>query len=168
MLIREETPEDIAVIRAIHVAAFANHPYSQQTEHLIVEALREDGALKISLVAEKDGVAIGHIAFSPMLIGGQECGWHPLGPIGVLPGEQREGIGSALVSAGLAELRSRTACGCALVGDPAFYGRFGFTSDARLTYEGVPQEHVLQLALNGETPSGEITHHAAFGVEARE
>jgi putative acetyltransferase len=64
MHIRNEAAADWGAIRAIHIAAFAHHPFSRQTEHLIVEELRKDGALTISLVAEEDGNVIGHIAFS--------------------------------------------------------------------------------------------------------
>jgi putative acetyltransferase len=62
MIIRTETPGDHAVIRQILIDAFANHPYSQQTEHLIVEGLRADDALTVSLVAEVDGKVVGQIA----------------------------------------------------------------------------------------------------------
>jgi putative acetyltransferase len=160
--IRPETPADAAAIRAIHLAAFADHPFSQQTEHLIVDALRADGALTLSLVAEIEGDVVGHIAFSPATVGTVTTGWDGAGPVGVLPSRQRQGIGSALVEAGLAELRARGAAGCVLVGDPAFYGRFGFRHDPRITMHDVPPEVVLCLPLAGEVPAGEVVHHPAF------
>ncbi|NTW29140.1 MAG: N-acetyltransferase [Coriobacteriia bacterium] len=165
-VIRSETPQDIDAIREINVAAFLIHPYSHQTEHLIVEALRADSALTISLVAVLDGGPVGHIAFSEAVIGesGQQ-GWFLLGPVAVFPGLQREGIGSALVSAGLDELRARGASGCVLVGDPEFYGRFGFRSYPGLTYEGVPSEYVLCLPFGGAAPVGAVRAHEAFEIE---
>lgn len=167
-MIRSEEPRDIGAIREINIAAFRDHPYSQQTEHLIVEALRADGALEISLVAEVDGEVVGHIAFSRATVGEATEGWYLLGPIAVLPGRQRGGIGTQLVDAGLAELRSRGAQGCALVGDPAFYGRFGFRHWGGLTCRGVPDEFVLGLPLRGtaEETTGEVVHHPAFAVTA--
>jgi len=147
--IRTESPADYEPIRHVNVEAFSDHPYSRQTEHLIVETLREDDALEISLVAEVDGQVVGHIAFSAAHMGDTEEGWFLLGPIGVLPAFQGAGIGSALVEAGLEELRSRGAEGCVLVGDPAFYQRFGFTHPEGVTCEGVPDENVLCLALRG-------------------
>ena len=74
-----ETPADHDAIRDILIAAFADHPFSHQTEHLIVEGLRADNALTLSLVAELDGKVIGHIAFSAVTIGGHDCGWLGLG-----------------------------------------------------------------------------------------
>ena len=124
--IRSELARDTDDIRAINVAAFRDQPYSQQTEHLIVEALRADGALAVSLVAVRDDHPVGHIAFSSARIGSTTKDWYIAGPVAVLPAFQRQGIGSALVEAGLAELRSRGAEGCVLVGDPHFYERFGF------------------------------------------
>lgn len=166
MNIRPETPGDYAAIREINIAAFAVHPFSRQTEHLIVEGLRATGALALSLVAESAaaGRVIGHIAFSPAPISGTDLGWHLLGPVAVLPDVQRLGVGSALVLAGLAELRARGASGCALVGDPAFYTRLGFRQAERLAYPGVPQEYVLCLPLSGPEPEGQIGHHPAFDV----
>lgn len=102
MTIRPETPQDRDAIEKVHLAAFANHPYSRQTEHLIVNALRAARALTVSFVAEVDGEVAGHIAFSPARIDGHDCGWYVLGPVGVLPERQRQGIGKALIREGLA------------------------------------------------------------------
>ena len=166
MIIRPETPADHAAIREINVAAFAVHPFSQQTEHLIVEGLRADGALTVSLVAEAEGRVTGHIAFSSASIDGKDLGWHLLGPVAVLPDRQRQGIGSALVLAGLEVLRGLNAKGCVLAGDPAFYTRLGFRQAKELVYPGVPPEAVLCLALDGAEPTGEVSHHPAFAVKA--
>lgn len=165
MSIRPETPADIDAIRAINVAAFAHHPYSRQTEHLVVEALREAGALAVSLVEETEGRVVGHIVFSRASIGpggGRDLGWFLLGPLAVLPALQRRGIGSGLVRAGLDALRRKNATGCVLVGDSAYYARFGFRRAASLVYPGVPPEFVLCLPLAGPEPVGEVRHHKAF------
>lgn len=166
MVIRPETSSDIAAIREINVAAFQHQRYSQQTEHLIVEALRAAGALEISLVADADGDVVGHIAFSRATIGDAPGDWYLLGPVAVLPACQGRGIGRALIEAGVDELRSRGASGCVLVGDPAFYRRFGFDSTPALTWPGVPDENVLCLPLAAEAPAGEIAYHPAFSVTA--
>lgn len=163
-VIRPESAGDADDIRAINVAAFAGHPYSQQTEHLIVDALRESGALAISLVADLDGRPVGHIAFSEAAVGDAPRGWFLLGPVAVLPEHQRESIGSALVESGLAELRASGAAGCVLVGDPHFYRRFGFGTHPGLVYEGVPGEFVLGLAFGDEAPAGAIRANEAFEV----
>ncbi len=164
MIVRPETDRDVAAIREVNIAAFQGHPYSQQTEHLIVEALRAAGALEVSLVAESDGEVVGHIAFSAAAIGDSQSGWSLLGPVAVLPACQGEGIGRALVEAGLDALRSRGARGCVLVGDPAFYGRFGFGPSPGVTWHAVPPENVLCLLLSGEMPAGEVAYHPAFLV----
>ena len=164
MLIRNETANDHDAIRAVHIAAFADHPYSHQTEHLIVDALRAANSLTASLVAEIDGLVAGHIAFSPLSINGASCDWSGVGPVGVLPPLQRQGIGRALVEHGLQALRDRGAAGCVLVGDPAFYRRFRFRQAAPLTLEGVPPEYLLCLPMAGPIPAGVVTFHAAYSV----
>jgi putative acetyltransferase len=166
MIIRSETTADHAAIRAINLAAFADQPYSHQTEHLIVEALRDAGALELSLVAEENGEVVGHIAFSRVTIGGAECGWYLLGPVAVLPAWQGGGVGGRLVRAGLDELRRRAARGCVLVGQPAYYERFGFRHEPALRYPGVPPEYLLCLPLAEGMPRGEVAHHPAFDVGA--
>lgn len=164
MIVRPERPQDLAAIRRVNVEAFKVHPYSQQTEHLIVEALRGAGALDISLVAELEGDVVGHIAFSRAVIDEETPGWYLLGPVAVLPDFQGQGIGRALVEAGLGALRSREANGCVLVGDPAFYARFGFAQVPGVTCAGVPDENVLCLRIAGPSPLGEVSYHPAFSV----
>jgi putative acetyltransferase len=166
MTIRPETPNDFKAIENIHIAAFANHPYSKQTEHLIVNALRADHALTVSLVAEIDGKVVGHIAFSPIKINGQDCPWFILGPVGVLPEHQRRGIGKALIREGLEAIRKLGAEGCVLVGDPAYYSRLGFTNNPALIFEGLPAEYCMCLPMAEQVLSGNVSHHAAFSVSA--
>jgi putative acetyltransferase len=162
VIVRPETDRDCDGIREVNIAAFQGHPYSQQTEHLIVEALRAADALEVSLVAESDGEVVGHIAFSAADIGNSSTGWVLLGPVAVQPARQGEGIGRALVETGLATLRSRGSGGCVLVGDPAFYGRFGFRQYPGVAWHGVPDEDVLCLLMSGDMPNGEVAHHPAF------
>lgn len=166
MLIRPEHENDPAAIRRIHTAAFANHPHSHQTEHLIVDALRAAHALSVSLVAEIEGEAIGHVAFSPAWIEDQDCDWYVLGPVGVLPEFQGRGAGSALVRAGLQVLHELRAEGCVVVGAPAFYCRLGFRRIPELILEGVPEENFLGLPMAERIPGGRIEHHDAFGIQA--
>lgn len=166
MRIRPETPEDCSAIESVHIAAFRDHPYSRQTEHLIVNALRADGALAVSLVAEEGNKVVGHIAFSRIKINGQDCLWFLLGPVGVLPEHQRRGIGQELVREGLRAIGRLGAGGCVLVGDPAYYSRFGFTNARELVFEGVPTGYCLCLPMGEQIPRGSVSHHSAFSVTA--
>jgi putative acetyltransferase len=160
---RTEQPADVEAIRELVGLAFTGHPHSSGTEPLIIDALRADGALGLSLVAEVDGAVVGHIAFSPAGIGDSAPGWFLAGPVAVYPDHQGRGIGRALIEAGLDIMRSRDACGCVLVGDPALYGRFGFERCPRVTWSGVPDEYVLFLPFDdAKEPAGEIAYHPAF------
>ncbi|MEG3791835.1 N-acetyltransferase [Lysobacter sp. CCNWLW3] len=162
--IRDERAGDIGAIRAVVAAAFAGHPHSRQTEHHIVDALRAADALSLSLVAERDGEVLGHVAFSPVAIGDGSPGWYGLGPVAVAPAQQRHGIGRALIEAGLARLRALDAAGCVVAGDPAYYARFGFAANADLRYPGLPPEYFMALPLAGASARGEVAYHAAFDL----
>lgn len=164
MVIRPETAEDAAAIRALTAAAFKGLPHSSGTEAAIVDALRDAGALTLSLVAEEQGRIIGHVAFSPVTINGEAGRWFGLGPVSVEPAMQRRGIGQALIREGLERLRSAVAEGCVLLGDPAYYRRFGFVSDPKLRYGDVPPEYFQRLSFNGAEPEGEVAYHAGFGA----
>jgi putative acetyltransferase len=163
-VIRPETPADVDAISAVNLAAFAHRPYSRQTEHLIVDALRAAQALELSLVAEVDGEVVGHIAFSPAVVGESGPDWYLLGPVAVLPSHQGRGIGRALIERGHSEMRSRGARGIVLVGDPAFYVQFGFRQEPGVVYAGVPDLGVLCLTFAGPPPNGAIAAHPAFFV----
>lgn len=162
LIIRDETPGDIAVITAVTAAAFQDLEISSHTEQFIVEALREAGALTVSLVAELEGRVVGHIAFSPLSMSDGTPRWYGLGPVSVLPELQRMGIGSALIRAGLSRLKELGASGCCLVGHPQYYPRFGFTNSAGLAHEDVPAEAFFVLAFHGPVPHGTVSFHPAF------
>ena len=161
-VVREEAPDDIEPIDAVTRAAFRDHPFSHQTEHLIVRGLRAAGALNLSLVATMAGRVVGHAAFSPVSIGAQNPAWCGLGPVSVRPAHQRSGIGSSLIRSALRRLRERGVAGCVVLGDPAYYSRFGFAPHAGLVYPGPPANHFMALALEGVAPFGEVRYHPAF------
>lgn len=164
MIIRLENEGDADAIHALTAAAFQGRPYSDGTEAQIVDTLRAANALTISLVAEDYDEIVGHVAFSPVAIGGQPGSWYGLGPVSVAPARQRRGIGTALIETGLARLRGLGAAGCVLLGDPAYYGRFGFASDPALRYRDVDTRFVQRLIFAGDAPTGEIAFHPAFDV----
>lgn len=169
-VIRDEEAADRDAIADIVAQAFRDHPYSNQRESALIDALREAGALTIGLVAEAAGEAasgevVGHVAFSPVTIGDMPGAWYALGPLAVRPDRQRAGIGAALVREGLVRLRRLGAAGCVLVGDPAYYARFGFAANPALQMPGIPSEFVLALPLAAPTaPRGIIEHHPAFAA----
>ena len=165
--VRPESPDDREAIRTVIEAAFRENSHSNETEAEIIEGLRNAGALTLSLVAvDPEGDILGHIAFSPVSIESGESGWYGLGPVGVWPHGQRQGVGTALVTDGLGRLKVLGANGCVLLGDPAFYGRFGFVSDPALSYRGLPARFVQRLVIAPPAPKGEITYHQAFEAAA--
>ncbi len=159
--IRNEVAADRAAIAAVTTAAFCDKPYSSGTEAAIVDGLREAGALVLSLVAiDDDGDLIGHIGFS-LVTTNMPGGWLGIGPLSVRPDRQKQGVGSALVRAGLDRLRAE-ADGFVLVGDPDYYGRFGFAARPGLSCDGVPDMYVQALAATEVSGWGKIAFHPAF------
>jgi putative acetyltransferase len=164
MIIRNEIESDIKVIAEVTETAFETCQHGQHTEQFIINALRAAGALTVSLVAAIGRDVVGHVAFSPVTISDGSPHWYGLGPVSVLPKHQRQGIGTALIREGLSLLRARGAKGCVLVGEPAYYQRFGFRNLPVLTLEGVPQEYFLALPFDEETPRGVVVFHSAFSA----
>jgi predicted N-acetyltransferase YhbS len=163
MIIRPEIKDDHDAVSETTIAAFEDHPYSQQTEHLIIDELRKTGALKVSLVAEVYDQVVGHIAFSPGTISDGTNDWYGLGPVSVLPHLQGRGIGSKLIRAGLSRIGNGIGgSGCVLVGPPNFYSLFSFKRFSKLIHEGVPQELFLALPFAEHVPSGIVEFHPAF------
>ncbi len=164
MIIRNEIESDIEAIFDITKAAFENHPYSNNTEQFIINALRAANVLTISLVAELGERVVGHIAFSPVTFTDGSENWYGLGPISVLGDCQKQGIGTKLVNEGVGLLKDLGAQGCVLVGDPNFYERLGFRSPDGLKHEGVPQENFLVLPFSNRIPTGIVYFHQAFSA----
>ena len=160
--IRPERVGEAALISQLIERAFTSAMHSDGREQFIVTMLRQAGALTVSLVAEQVGQLVGHIAFSPVAITDGSLHWYGLAPIAVEPRVQRAGIGSALIEAGLSELRGLGAAGCVVLGEPDFYRRFGFRQIPNLRYPGPPAEYVLALPFAGSVPGGEVSYHGSF------
>jgi putative acetyltransferase len=164
MIIRRETSSDIEAITHITIAAFKTLPISNHTEQFIIHALRAAGVLTISFVAEINGRVVGHIAFSPVTISDGSKGWYGLGPVSVSPDYQKQGIGKALINEGLSLLKDMGGKGCALVGDPNYYKRFGFRNYPELVHDGIPQEFFLALPFTKTIPQGTVVFHEGFSA----
>lgn len=163
MMIREEQERDHASIAAVIARAFAGVEHSDKTEPKLVEKLRASGDLAVSLVAVDGNALIGHVAFSPIAVAGTHDRWFGLAPVPVEPDHQGLGIGSELIRAGLERLRLRGAAGCVVLGNPAYYRRFGFERNDGLRYEGAPPEHFMCLKLNADvSPTGLVAYAASF------
>jgi putative acetyltransferase len=166
MRTRSEALSDIGAIETLTVAAFLNAPHSSQTEHFIVNALRRSGQLAVSLVAEEGDRIIGHVAVSPVSISDGSEGWYGLGPISVAPGRQGQGIGTGLIQEALAALRRLDAAGCVVLGEPGYYGRFGFKAESALMLPDVPAEYFQAIAFHGAIPHGTVTYHQSFDARS--
>ncbi|MEP5937847.1 MAG: N-acetyltransferase [Erythrobacter sp.] len=160
--LRPEADGDAATIHALTTAAFKDMEFSDGDEPELVDSLRRDGDLTLSLVAEDAERIVGHIAFSPVTISDGSPDWYGLGPVSVWPELQKQGIGGALIRRGIADLRERGARGIILLGSPIYYSRFGFEHDPALTYPGPPAEYFQRLILTGEAAQGEVRYAPAF------
>ncbi|MCF7751300.1 N-acetyltransferase [Bacillus subtilis subsp. subtilis] len=166
MQIRHERPGDRDALHALTRDAFADADHSSHTEQFIVDALRQAGALTVSLVAEDADGIVGHLALSPVHLSDGSPHWFGLGPISVAPEKQRRGIGSALMHAAIEALQHRQAAGCVVLGDPAYYRRFGFEADPRLRLPGIPAEFFQSRRLRGDSPDADVRYHDAFDASA--
>jgi putative acetyltransferase len=102
----------------------------------LVDQLVADGVAVVSIVAEDNGI-VGHVLLSRMNVVADERALDALGlaPVAVVPDRQREGIGSALVEAAVREAKSAGTQMLFLLGEPGFYGRFGFTAVAAKRFD---------------------------------
>ena len=143
--VRDERPEDIPAIHALNKQAF-----DQEQEANIVDALRKNGAAKLSLVATLHGQVVGHVMYSPITIAGKHEG-AALGPMSVLPQYQSKGIGSRLVREGNERLKQAGCLYIIVLGHAEYYPRFGFkpASQFGVTCEwGVPDNVFMLLVLD--------------------
>ena len=167
IIIRNGIDADVDAITEVTAAAFKTLEISNHTEQFIIEALRADNALTVSLIAEVDGRVVGHVAFSPVTISDGTQNWYGLGPVSVLPEHQREGIGKSLILEGISRLKGLNAKGCCLVGHPDYYRKLGFKNVSGLVHEGVPQEVFLAMSFDGQIPQGTVNFHDGFKADGQ-
>jgi putative acetyltransferase len=158
MIVRPETSADFAAIRAVEKAAFPGPGEAQ-----LVDDLRDAGDDVFSLVAIENDTVVGHAVFSKLQAPFAALA---LGPVAVLPQRQRSGVGAALIRDGIARSEAAGWAGIFVLGDPAFYQRFGFdagkASGFTSPYAG---PHFMALALgHGDLPvlNGSIEYAPAF------
>ncbi|MCK1514048.1 N-acetyltransferase [Bradyrhizobium sp. 190] len=158
MIVRLETPGDVAAIRIVEEIAFG-----QSAEAQLVDDLRAAGDSVFSLVAVDDGTVVGHALFSRM-----EAPFPALalGPVAVLHEHRRTGFGSRLIRQGIARSEAAGWQGIFVLGDPAFYRRFGFdagkASGFISPYAG---PHLMALPVGRSelpTDTGIVQHAPAF------
>ena len=148
--IRPEQPGDVLAIRDVHRRAFG-----QDQEANIVDALRANGAVLVSLVATLGGEVVGHIVYSPATIGPIEGA--ALGPIAVTPEHQKRGIGRQLIEAGTRILAAMPCPFTIVLGHPTYYPRFGFVparSRGIACEWDVPDEVFMVLTLDERRMQG--------------
>ena len=156
MIIRQEQAGDIEKIKRLTEKAFPPMSFSNGTDSAIIEALREQGQLTLSLVADDRGEIVGQVTFSPVTIDGEHDGWFGLGPVSVLPERQGQQIGSQLINCGLDFLKRKGAKRCVLTGDPNYYSRFGFINKTEFAYGNLDKTYVQQLAFVGPIRNGRL------------
>lgn len=158
--IRAATPADRDAIRTVEEAAFG-----RKDEALLVDALVAAGDAVLELVAETGGRIVGHILFSRLTVERPQGGFAAvaLAPLAILPDVQRQGIGAALVEEAHRRLRAAGESLSVVLGDPAYYGRFGYARAAAAGFDSDYQGEALQALAWGEAPGdGRLAYAPAF------
>ena len=160
LVIRPAEPEDHR-----RIAELVEQAFGQPDEARLVDMLRADGDVVLELVALNEGVLVGHILFSRLTLesGEERCDAVALAPVAVLPTRQRSGIGAALIETAHQMLRKQGERLCIVLGDPAYYGRFGYTHARAAGFASDYQCEALQALAWGEAPhEGRLVYAAAF------
>ena len=152
--IRKEQPQDIPLIHQVNKRAFG-----QILEADLVDRLRRNCNDLLSLVAVVEDEIVGHILFSSVTVEGEETTAEgmALAPMAVLPEYQRQGIGSKLVRAGIARLKSSDCVFVIVLGHADYYPRFGFEPASRYGVRSeweVPDDAFMILVLNESVMQG--------------
>jgi putative acetyltransferase len=127
--VRQESEADIAAIHKLVTCAF-----DSELEARLVDKLREDGDLVLSLVAELDSKLIGYAAFSRLAIMGRDLGATALAPVAVARCYRNRGVATSLVREGIRRLEEAREDIVFVLGDPPYYERFGFDNRVAQQY----------------------------------
>lgn len=164
-MIRVARADDDVQILEVHRRAFGD---SGEDIVRLVEALRADSVLyepSLSFVALSGNQVVGHALNTWVDAGGTPV--LQLSPLGVLPEQQRQGLGSALVRVSLEAVRARGEPALIVEGDPGFYGRFGFVRGDAVGLVPPPEalyDRAFQVAVFDERrlPQGQVQYSAPF------
>jgi putative acetyltransferase len=162
MSIRAATPRDREAIRLVEEQAFG-----QRAEAGLVDALVGDGDTVLELVAVDEGQVVGHILFSRLHVqnGAKKFAAVALAPLAVEPTFHGTGIGGALVREAHVRLKRAGEKLSVVLGDPAYYGRFGYSHARAEKFDSEYQGEALQALAWDEAPeNGRLVYAAAFGT----
>ncbi len=166
MTIRPERPADFEAIDEIVSAAFLAE-FGTTTEAALVRSMREREELisDLTLVAEIDGRIVGHIAFSEVTLDGHAARGLGLAPVAVSPDVQKAGIGSLLISTALEAAEHNGWQWVVVLGDPAYYPKFGFAPAAAVGLTGDYGDHagwMVRPLGSAAIPSGHVRYCSSF------
>lgn len=162
MSIRAATLKDREAIRLVE-----EHAFGQNTEAGLVDALVDSGDTVLELVAEEEGQVVGHILFSRLHVqkDGRNHAAVALAPLAVEPSFHGSGIGGALIREGHLRLKDAGETLSLVLGEPAYYGRFGYAHDRAANFESDYQCDALQALAWGDAPdSGRLVYAPAFST----
>ena len=163
MSIRAATPRDREAIRQVE-----EHAFGQKAEAGLVDALVSGGDAVVELVAEEEGQVIGHLLFPRLYVqhAGRDFPAVALAPLAVEPAMHGSGIGGALVREAHVRLKQGGETLAIVLGDPAYYGRFGYSRERAAAFESDYQCDALQALAWGEAPeAGKLVYATAFSAE---
>lgn len=161
IVVRDAGPADHAAIRRVEIDAFA-----AGAEADLVEALRASGDVVLELVATRGDAVVGHILFSRLTVesGAGDFAAVALAPLAVSPDSQNRGVGRRLVEEAHRRLRPREKLSV-VVGDPSYYGRFGYAHARATAFDSDYQCEALQALAWGDAPTtGRLAYAAPFAA----
>ena len=169
LIVRPASAEDDEAIDSVIRAAFAGTDFGHQGEAELVRMIDADGDALVSLVAERGGVIAGHVLFSRMDVeaDGAPLAAAGLGPVSVAPEGQGQGIGDALIRAGLEELRAQDVAISFVLGHESYYPRFGYSPELATRFASpFAGAHFMAMMLDSRAPwplGGRADYAPAFG-----
>lgn len=169
LVVRPAKAADAEVVDSVIRAAFAGTDFGHQGEAELVRMIETDGDALVSLVAERDGVVVGHVLFSRMDVeaDGTALSAAGLAPVSVAPGSQGQGIGDALIRAGLGALREQGVAASFVLGHEGYYPRFGYSPGLAARFASpFAGPHFMAMMLDSDAPwplGGRADYAPAFG-----